>query len=544
MAMLSSFIASYENFIGGKIHDPKAIEEDYRQIDPINLEEMNIRWNMAMLMRQAKDFLKKTGRKYIGSNNRTKMGFDKSKVRWYNCQDSANVSTSTSSALVAQGDDNYDWGIHLEDLVGAVSQDFVAEIQTEDDGSSSSSDEESSGSEVDSQNDEASENITEEDVSEENIVDNEVHSDDKDSNTSVSEDEILLTKRVPEMTEDIPTAKVFIADMSDSSKVKDVICNIYCSNCVLLKDKMMRVMDDNTNLICDMKSMHTVNQKLKDNDKLCIEIIESLKRDINSLTLKIKEQAYYLDIAYAEIEKRNTYLADKNMELSDKEAEVIKLKRKLEGFGNSSFLLGYFNDNVDQGKQISGIGYVPPPFNGNYVVEPEIVNEEDLDPKTVLKVNPVIGENMVYDSESDDEKFDENKTEGVHKEVKIEEPKVIKQVTRDRCILTEPDECVQPRISKVLSDSGFMSAGDIKKEISKFQRLMLVNLQDKSIFKRSNVVVIFNLLEVIHQEVLRIQEGFLISENTKIREFVFIVMKWGILSHPPKSTNGVLPLGV
>ncbi|KAI3717464.1 hypothetical protein L1987_69100 [Smallanthus sonchifolius] len=38
LAMFSSFMASYENFIGGKIHDPEVIEEDFRQIDLVDLE--------------------------------------------------------------------------------------------------------------------------------------------------------------------------------------------------------------------------------------------------------------------------------------------------------------------------------------------------------------------------------------------------------------------------------------------------------------------------------------------------------------------------
>ncbi|KAI3819724.1 hypothetical protein L1987_13572 [Smallanthus sonchifolius] len=220
---------------------------------------------------------------------------------------------------------------------------------------------------------------------------------------------------------------VFMAPDASSSEVKaGVLSNseTFCSNCISVKDKMMRVMDDNVNLICDMKSMHTVNQKLKDNENVCIERIESLKRDINSLTLKIKEQAYHLDMSFAEIEKRNNDLVEKDKELAESKAEVIKLHRKLESFANSSFLLGYYHENTEEGKGTSGIGYVPPPFNGNYSVTPEIINDEDLDPKTVLKVNPVTGEDMVYSDESDDEYFDEAKVEGIPKEIKKEDSKV------------------------------------------------------------------------------------------------------------------------
>ncbi|KAI3805377.1 hypothetical protein L1987_27710 [Smallanthus sonchifolius] len=220
---------------------------------------------------------------------------------------------------------------------------------------------------------------------------------------------------------------VFMAHGASSSEVKpEVFSNseTFCSNCVSVKDKMMRVMDDNVNLICDMKSMHTVNQKLKDNENVYVERIESLKRDRGSLTLKIKEQAYHLDMSFAEIEKRNNYLAAKDNELAKSKAEVIKLHRKLESFANSSFLLGYYHENTEEGKGTSGIGYVPPPFNGNYSVTPEIINDEDLDPKTVLKVNPVTGEDMVYSDESDDDYFNEAKVEGIPKAVKKEDSKV------------------------------------------------------------------------------------------------------------------------
>ncbi|KAI3712383.1 hypothetical protein L1987_70937 [Smallanthus sonchifolius] len=202
-----------------------------------------------------------------------------------------------------------------KNLVGAVSQAFVAEIHSENPEESTDDDSSSDGESL---------HCADEEHDKVQIVDSDIA-----SASGVSEDDIVLTKSSYDdaESEDIPIAKVFMADMSDSSKVKDSICNIYCSNCICAKDKLQKVMDDNTNLICDMKSMHVVNQKLKDNDKLCMDRIESLKRDLNSLGLKYKEQAYHLDMAYAETEKRNEIVAQKNKEISDKESELIKLHR-------------------------------------------------------------------------------------------------------------------------------------------------------------------------------------------------------------------------
>ncbi|KAI3742536.1 hypothetical protein L1987_60221 [Smallanthus sonchifolius] len=450
LAMFSSFMASYENFIGGKIHDPEVIEEDFRQIDPVDLEEMNIQWNMAMLRRQAKDFLKRTGRKYIGSNSRSRMGFYKSKVRCYNCQEYGHFAKECVKPKVEfdsqkkqsnfQHNRNQPHGSSGNQNHGPSGNTNHASAS-----SALSTDDESSSD--DSCDSDSVPSVDDEEEREQSI--------DSDAVTGVAEEEIVLTENasVGKDSENIPIAKVFMADMSDPTKVKDSVCHIFCSNCISIKDKLQKVMDDNTNLICDMKSMHSVNQKLKDNDKLCIDRIESLKRDLNSLGLKYKEQGYHLDMAYAEIEKRNEVVAQKNKEISEKESEVIKLHRKLEQFENSSVVLDYFNANADPTKRVAGIGFVPPPFNANYVVEPEIIHEEEIDPKTVLKVNPMTG---------------------IPREGKIEDPKIVKNVTRDRCILTEPEEVkvVPTKLSPILQSSGFVAAGFQKENSSNgFQKV-------------------------------------------------------------------------
>nr|GFB36346.1 ribonuclease H-like domain-containing protein [Tanacetum cinerariifolium] len=53
-------------------------------IDVDDLEEMDLRWQMAMLTMRVRRFLQKAGRN-LGDNRVTSIGFDMSKVECYNC---------------------------------------------------------------------------------------------------------------------------------------------------------------------------------------------------------------------------------------------------------------------------------------------------------------------------------------------------------------------------------------------------------------------------------------------------------------------------
>nr|GFA03685.1 ribonuclease H-like domain-containing protein [Tanacetum cinerariifolium] len=53
-------------------------------IDVDDLEEIDLKWQMAMLTMRARRFLQKTGRN-LGTNGPTSMGFDMNKVECYNC---------------------------------------------------------------------------------------------------------------------------------------------------------------------------------------------------------------------------------------------------------------------------------------------------------------------------------------------------------------------------------------------------------------------------------------------------------------------------
>ncbi|GJX41506.1 hypothetical protein Tco_0256496 [Tanacetum coccineum] len=131
-AMICAFFASQPS-------SPQLANKDLQQLHPDDLEEMDLRWQMAMFNMKARRFLKNTGRKVTINGNET-IGFDKSKVECYNYhkrrhfsreyrvpknQDNGNkessrrsvpVEITTSNALIScDGLGGYDWSDHAEE---------------------------------------------------------------------------------------------------------------------------------------------------------------------------------------------------------------------------------------------------------------------------------------------------------------------------------------------------------------------------------------------------------------------------------------------
>nr|GEU53605.1 uncharacterized mitochondrial protein AtMg00810-like [Tanacetum cinerariifolium] len=115
--------------------------DELKQIDADDLEEIDLKWQMAILTVRARRFLQRT-RRNLGANRLTSMGFDMLKVECYNCHMKGHfarecrspkntrrngaadaqrrnipVETSTSNALVLQCDGvgSYDWSFQAEE---------------------------------------------------------------------------------------------------------------------------------------------------------------------------------------------------------------------------------------------------------------------------------------------------------------------------------------------------------------------------------------------------------------------------------------------
>nr|GEV64032.1 putative ribonuclease H-like domain-containing protein [Tanacetum cinerariifolium] len=126
------------SFFASQSNSPQLDNEDLKQIDAGDLEEMDLKWQMAMLTMRARRFLQRSGRN-LGANGTTSIGFDMCKVECYNCHRRGHfarecrsprdtrikdtqrrtipVETSTSNALVSQCDGvgSYDWSFQTDE---------------------------------------------------------------------------------------------------------------------------------------------------------------------------------------------------------------------------------------------------------------------------------------------------------------------------------------------------------------------------------------------------------------------------------------------
>ncbi|GKB12140.1 ribonuclease H-like domain-containing protein [Tanacetum coccineum] len=143
------------SFFTNQSNSPQLNHKDLQQIDADNLEEMDLKWQMAMLTIGARRFLNKTIRK-ISANGSETIGFNKSKVECYNCHKRGHftkecraprenkskepirrnviVETTETKALVSQDRLGYDWSDQTEE--GPINFTLIAYTSS---GSSSSS---------------------------------------------------------------------------------------------------------------------------------------------------------------------------------------------------------------------------------------------------------------------------------------------------------------------------------------------------------------------------------------------------------------------
>ncbi|GJY61378.1 ribonuclease H-like domain-containing protein [Tanacetum coccineum] len=150
------------SFFANQSNSPQLDNEDLEQIDTDDPEEMDLKWQVAILTMRVKRFLKKIGRN-LNFNGKEAVGFDKTKVKCYNChrrghfarecraprnQGNRNeddprrivpVETPANALVVQDGIGGYDWSFQAEEGITKFS---LMAYTSQGSSSSSSSDSE------------------------------------------------------------------------------------------------------------------------------------------------------------------------------------------------------------------------------------------------------------------------------------------------------------------------------------------------------------------------------------------------------------------
>ncbi|GJX85452.1 putative ribonuclease H-like domain-containing protein [Tanacetum coccineum] len=84
------------SFFANQSSGPQLDHEDLKQVDEFDLEEMDLKWQVAMISMRMKKFYKKTGRR-LQFDAKEPVGFDKTKVECFNCHNTRHFAREYKS---------------------------------------------------------------------------------------------------------------------------------------------------------------------------------------------------------------------------------------------------------------------------------------------------------------------------------------------------------------------------------------------------------------------------------------------------------------